>query len=100
MTYSKMESLFLTPKKTISTWKVTFKGYIMLNNKNVFVWCTFVLITIILSVIYCVQHSNYFIVLFQIMITVALLSIFNAKKAGEIIKKTITLVFAVLYNIE
>jgi len=72
----------------------------MLNNKNVFVWCTFVLITIILSVIYCVQHSNYFIVLFQIMITVALLSIFNAKKAGEIIKKTITLVFAVLYNIE
>ena len=72
----------------------------MLNNKNVFVSCTFVLITIILSVIYCVQHSNYFIVLFKIMITLALLYIFNAKKAGEILKKTITPVFAVLYNIE
>jgi hypothetical protein len=62
--------------------------------------CTFVLIAIILSVIHWVQHSNYFIVLFKIMITLASLSIFNTKKVGEIIKKTITTVVAVLYNIE
>jgi len=51
LTHTKQGSIFFSPRKIISTWKITFRDCMMSNNKNVFVSYSFAFATTVLFVI-------------------------------------------------
>lgn len=80
--------IFPRPLSVWATWKTTFIGCMRLIDKNIGLSCGFVFIATVVQFLPWFDHRNYFIILSQILINLALLSLNDAEKVCELIPET------------